>query len=70
MKFDVYGRRIEVVRHNARWCVFEPGSDGKKRIADDLRIPAAVGEDELIDYLADLCHEWSRQGHDRVVRVT
>ena len=69
MKFDVYGRKIEIVKHNAQWRVFYLGGEGKKRIANDITIPSHVEESELLNYLADLYHEWSREGFDRVVTL-
>ncbi len=69
MKFDVYGRQIEIVKRDSRWRVFYLGGEGKKRIAHDIMIPSHLGEGELPDYLADLCHEWSREGNDRVLKL-
>jgi hypothetical protein len=69
MKFDIYGRKIEVVKHDAQWRALYFGDEGKKRMADDITIPSHLGEDELLDYLADLCHEWSREGFERVIKL-
>jgi len=68
MKLDVYGRQIVIVKHNDQWRVFYLGGEGKKRIADDITIPSHIGENELSGYMADLCHEWSREGNDRVTK--
>lgn len=69
MKFDVYGRKLEVIRQDGKWLVLIPGTEGKKRLADDIVVPSHIRGEELADYLADLCHEWSREGRDRVVRL-
>lgn len=69
MKFDVYGRKIEIVKHDSQWRVFYLGGEGKKRIANDIIIPSHMEESELLGYLADLQHEWSREGSDRVVKL-
>ncbi len=58
MTLDVYSRQIEIVKHHSQWRVYYLGAEGKKRTAD-----------ELPGYMADLCHEWSRAGHDRVVKL-
>lgn len=70
MTLDVYGRKLEVYRHQGRWRVLLSGSDGKKRIAEDVMVPSHIRKEELVEYLADLCHEWSRPGRDQVVRLT
>jgi len=69
MKFDVYGRKIEIVKHDNQWRIFYLGDEGKKRMADDITIPSHLAESDLLNYLADLCHEWSREGFDRVVKL-
>ncbi len=69
MKFNVYNRQLEVNRHQGQWRVLILGSEGKKRLGENIVIPADVREDELMDYLADLCHEWSREGHVSVTRL-
>ena len=38
MKFNVFGKNIEVIEHNAKWIVFYIGNEGKKRLADDIFI--------------------------------
>ena len=57
-ELDVFGRRVLVERTDDRWRAFYPGTDGKRRTARDLPIPDFVRtDDELVRYLADLCHE-------------
>ncbi|MCP4134178.1 MAG: hypothetical protein GY754_24610 [bacterium] len=69
MKLNVYGKKIEIMKSGENWVVFYPGSEGKKRIADDIVIPPNIQQDELIEYIADLCHEWARPGFDRVYEI-
>lgn len=66
MRLDVFGKEIELVRKHEQWLVFYPGSDGKKRLADDLIVPSELAESELPGYFSDLCHEWAAPGRDTV----
>ncbi|MEM9316672.1 MAG: hypothetical protein AAGA95_18840 [Pseudomonadota bacterium] len=59
LKFDVFGRRVQVARQDGRWTAFYAGDEGKRRIATDIVIPEDTPEEDLITYLADLCHEWA-----------
>lgn len=59
MKFDAYGRKIEVVRNGEAWIVFYLGNEGKKRTAHDVFIPSHVKDGELKQYLEDVLHEWA-----------
>ena len=59
MKFNLYGRKIEVIRSQGSWRVFYLGPEGKKRLAEDLLIPNHVQEEDLLRYLEDLLHEWA-----------
>ncbi len=57
-EIEVYGRRLLLLRTGAVWLAYDPGSDGKRRPARDVRIPEFVQTDvELERYLADLLHE-------------
>ncbi|GMG87127.1 DUF7661 family protein [Biformimicrobium ophioploci] len=69
MKLDVYGKEVEVIRSDSRWCVYYLGAEGKKRIAQDLNIPSDLPESEVMDFLADLCHEWAGPGRVEVIRI-
>lgn len=59
MTLHVFGKIAEVTRRDNRSIVYYLGNEGKIRTADDIHIPAHVAEDELADYIADLCHEWA-----------
>lgn len=68
IRLDVFGRHVLVERVGGGWSVSYLGSDGKKRPARDIIVPASVTEAELIEYLADLCHEWASDSHPKVTR--
>ncbi len=67
--FEVYGRRVLVVRTQGEWSAYYPGADGKRRRALDIVIPAHVGETQLQRYLGDLCHEWACERYPGVRRL-
>lgn len=67
-KFNVFGTRVHIERHDGRWAAYYPGSDGKRRPADFV-IPHDVEEDGLALYLGDLFHEEARPAYPEVVRV-
>ena len=69
MRFDVFGKHLEIVRRNGNWLAFYPGNDGKKRDANDIHIPGDLPEAELIEYIADLCHEWVSAANSSVTRI-
>ena len=66
LKFDVYGREVLVARKEGGWQAYYSGAEGKRRLASDIVIPASLAEDELRQYLADLCHEWATSSHPDV----
>lgn len=69
MKFDVFGTLVEVVMREGAWRVFYLGSEGKKRLADDIVIPASVAESQLEEYLADIRHEYATATYSEVRRL-
>jgi hypothetical protein len=69
MKLDVFGRVIEVIRDGNRWSVFYPGNEGKKRRADDIVLPPDLKKEALIEYIADICHEWATQENREVKQL-
>jgi hypothetical protein len=70
MKINVYGNTIEVIKKDNYWRVFYIGPEGKKRLADDLVIPSELHKDELLEYIADLCHEWETKANNKVEILT
>ena len=69
MVFDVFGRRVTVLRSDGQWNAFYGGTDGKRRQARDIVIPSALQAEEIERYLADLCHEWASTRASDVRRV-
>ncbi len=69
MKYNVYGRKIEILQNDGKWVVFFLGSDGKKRPTQEIFIPSNIVENDLIIYLDDLLHEWATPGNDEIVRI-
>lgn len=69
MKLNVFGRYVEVVRNEEKWIVYYLGSEGKKRVAEDVVIPSTVHEDDLVEYIADLCHEWATPNKSEVTVI-
>lgn len=69
MVFDVYGRfRLDVTRSEGRLVVLEVGSDGKRRLREDLVLDAGLDDAEIAQALDDLLHELGEPGA-RVVRI-
>ena len=69
MKLDVFGRIVDVIRDGNRWMAFYPGNEGKKRRAEDIVLPPELKEENIIEYIADLCHEWATPGNSEVKRL-
>ena len=69
MKFNVYGRLIEVRRNEQKWIAYYLGNEGKKRIAHDIHIPSTIDKKDLTEYLADLCHEWAKPNSQGVFEI-
>jgi len=70
MKFNVYGRLVSVQKTEQGWKVFFLGNDGKKRPANDIIIPSIIGQEEIEDYLSDLCHEWATDNYRDVYMIS
>lgn len=69
MRLDIFGRLgLEMTRVGNHWIAHYLGADGKKRPADDMRIPDHLGEDEIVEFIADIFHEWATPGRYRIVR--
>ncbi len=69
MKINVYGRKIEVIRSDSKWKVFFIGSEGKKRMADNITVPSNINEEELISFLSDIFHEWASPSNSDVFEI-
>lgn len=69
MKLDVFGKEIEVLRVGNEWQVFYLGSEGKKRLASDIVIPASTREHDIALYLADIYHEFATSKYPEVTVI-
>lgn len=69
LKFDVFGRLLQVVATESGWQAFYAGDDGKRRPARDIVIPDGLEESDIERYLDDLCHEWASDKNNRVRRI-
>lgn len=65
LRFDVFGRRIDVERTDQGWVAFVPGADGKRHRAQ-ISIPPEFSSDEVGRYLGDLFHESASPEHSTV----
>lgn len=64
MRFDCYGRFVlDIERVRDAWRVLEvSSSEGKRRLREDIVVPASITEDELVTWLDDLLHEHGGPG--------
>jgi hypothetical protein len=69
IRLDVFGRMMTAERADGRWRLRDVGADGKRRPANDVVVPGFVGEDELVQYLADVFHESATGRHPEVRRI-
>ena len=69
MKLNVFGKIVEVIRRDDKWVVFYLGNEGKKRLAQDILIQSNVQEDQLVEHISDLCHEWARPNNTEVTKL-
>ena len=51
------------------WQLFYMSTEGKRRPADDILVPDFITESELVDFIADLCHEWATEKYTGVKRI-
>jgi hypothetical protein len=65
LRFDVFGRRVDVERVQHAWVAFVPGSDGKRRPAN-IPIPAELDANGVARYLDDVFHEGASPEHPKV----
>lgn len=70
IRLNVFGRLVAVERLAHGWQAFYIGADGKRGIAEDIIIPPRIQEHELVNYIADLCHEWADPDHTDVTIVS
>ena len=69
LRFDVFGRDMAIVKTENGWQAFYLGSEGKRRPAKDIIVPADIAESDITRYLDDLCHEWATDRAKHVKRL-
>ena len=69
LKFDLFGREVLIIRSEDGWQAFYLGNEGKRRPARDIIIPRNIEEENLAQYLDDLCHEWATDRNNSVKRL-
>ena len=69
MKFNIYRRKIEILKVLNGWGVLYLGNDGKKRIAHDIIFPTDLNENKIIGYLEDLLHEWATSKNSQISKI-
>ncbi len=57
---------IDVERVRGEWRAFYTGTEGKRRDARDIEIPAEIDRDEVATYVADLLHERATERYPNV----
>lgn len=68
LRFEVFGRRIDVERKGAEWVAYLPGADGKRRLAN-IPIPSELDARGVARYLDDLFHESASDKYASVTRL-
>ena len=69
MRFEVFGRHVLVLKTESGWAAYYQGTEGKRRLATDIVVPADICESEVKQHLADLCHEWASDRYPDVRRL-
>lgn len=69
IRFDVFGKKMSVLRESGRWLLFADSHEGKRTRIHDVIIPAELLEKDLDIYLADIYHENASPQHPGVTRL-
>jgi hypothetical protein len=56
-------------RSDESWQMFYLSADGKRRPAVDIMVPDFVTESEIVNFIADLCHEWATDRYPDVRKI-
>ena len=67
-RFNVFGRRVAIVRSGTGWNAYSLGNDGKRGPLG-IEVPEFITAEELREYLADIFHESARPGYGDVVEL-
>lgn len=70
MRLDDFGQAMAIVRVEHTWKAFASDSDGKRRRVEGLVIPAELSGHEVVQYVADICHEMASPQRADVNRLS
>jgi hypothetical protein len=68
MKLDVFGRKLEVIKIDGHWVIYQIG-EGKKTRSSDFIIPSDYTEAEAILFLEDMLHEACTPQNPKIKRL-
>lgn len=66
IKFDVFGKRMSVLRQDEQWLLFADSGMGMRTRVYNVVIPPNMKQDELVIYLDEIFHEHSSENHPHV----
>ncbi len=69
IKLEVFGRQVMAAKSGQGWQIYCLSEDGKRRPALDIMVPAFVTESEIVNFIADLCHEWATDKYPEVRQI-
>ncbi|MCG8687580.1 MAG: hypothetical protein MI892_22080 [Desulfobacterales bacterium] len=69
MKYNVFGRSIEIIKSDEKWKVFILGRGGKRQPAHNIFIPSDIAEKDIENWLEDLLHEWASPQNDKIIKL-
>lgn len=67
IKFDVFGKKMSVIRKQHEWHLFNESDTGIRSRVYDVVIPSELTREQLTTYLDDIYHEYSSVRHPKVV---
>ena len=65
LKLDAYGKKLELIRENNQWVIFELG-EGKKTRSNDIYIPEEYNQEQVLQFLEDMFHERARPDFPKI----
>ncbi|WP_260679255.1 hypothetical protein [Thalassomonas sp. M1454] len=69
IKFNVFGKKMSVVKKDQQWLLFNESDTGMRSRVYDVVIPQDLDIAELATYLDDIFHEYSSDKHPKVVKL-
>jgi hypothetical protein len=68
MKLDAFGKKLEILRENGAWVIYELG-EGKKSRSQEIFIPSEYNEDEVVLFLEDMLHEAASSANPKIKKL-